>query len=173
MTQRRLIVPGADRAKVLLQNLSDRVTLLERGAVLLGQVSVASGFSVGGVGVQIEDTGGGHRRVVFRNPASGPLVDSFTIQAATLIGAVLADGATYFGVGFSVNHPSTGIYTITYATPYPTYSVGFALPIAFSISGQNTFVGYNANSPASITFEFRDAAGALTDIGFIFTVDGA
>ena len=73
MTQRRLITPGADRVRARLhRSLADRVTRLERGAVLLGQVSVSPNITIGGLAVTVSDTGGGHVDVTIRNHAKGP-----------------------------------------------------------------------------------------------------
>lgn len=76
MSQRRLIVPGSQSMKTLLQNLGDRVTRLERGGVLLGRVSLGPHITIGGVNVDVVDAGGGHKNVVFTNPTTGT---TFTI----------------------------------------------------------------------------------------------
>jgi hypothetical protein len=76
VSQRRLIVPGTQSMKALLQTLGDRVTRLERGGVLLGRVSLGPHITIGGINVDIVNTGGGHKNVVFTNPTTGT---TFTI----------------------------------------------------------------------------------------------
>lgn len=71
MSQRRALGGNPDeQIDRMLRDMKDQIEKLEKGAVLLGQVSVAS-IIIGGITVTVTDAGGDHRDVTFRNPLNG------------------------------------------------------------------------------------------------------
>ena len=79
-------------------------------------------------------------------------------------GFVNTDG-TLSGNGFTVSHPSTGLYTINYTTPFtgnPTIAITLG-----NITGPR-FLSSLVNSAASTSITVKDANGNVIDTQFWF-----
>lgn len=89
-----------------------------------------------------------------------------------LRGKVSAAGAILFGSGFTVAHPSTGVYSITFSPAYPSgqYPI-MTVSAEYSSSGARVAM---VNSPSHISGPIRIAngSGTLVDADFYFIVVG-
>jgi hypothetical protein len=90
-------------------------------------------------------------------------------------GTVNSDGSIYNGAGFSVSHPSTGLYTITFDTAFG--AAGTSYPSVFVCLDEATDIGshflnvYN-NAPGSFNLAIRVGVSGLTNAKFVFMAIG-
>ena len=88
-------------------------------------------------------------------------------------GEVLAAGSISAGSGFTMSHPSTGIYNIFFTTPFLATSHPALAVTPVATSGTLIAMAGGLPGPSAVIIRIVNGSGTATDGAFSFTVTGA
>lgn len=93
--------------------------------------------------------------------------DGSVLPRASVRGKVNADGTIAQGSGFSVSHPGTGRYVITFSTAFATAPVVVASPLSGQIFPRIAV----DSSTTSVEINMLNTGNSLTDVAFHFIAE--
>jgi hypothetical protein len=147
--------PGGD---IVLWDNGEKLRVDSGGNVGVGTSTPASKLEVRG-DIRLGSFG------EYFTPASGE-------NLRVIRGKVSAAGSISFGTGFTAVRSSTGVYSITYSTPFPTGQWPIMTASAESNGTVARFAMINTPTHISCTIRIVNGSGTAADADFYFIVVG-
>lgn len=164
MSARKL--PTSGRAlEALLRGVLDDLTRIKNGGAIKGPISLNDTIRIGGVNVVAAADGS---TIEFVDAATGQVihpVDPTPPAPGPITGQINADGTTAAGTGFASSSGGTGLYTITFTTPFAAAPTVVAT--AFDSTGSRV-AHIVSVSTTSAVIQIRQGGGTVNDMSFHF-----